>query len=221
MLRHSALLAVAVGSLAIAGVFVSAEPQEKEEGYLGIFLGPVPEILAAHLSLAEGLGVVAVDVAAESPADKAGLKRYDVIVSLNGKEVAGQREFSDAIRQSGAESKVKLGVISKGQKKDMEVVLGALSEAVGKLEPGTGRRLLREGESPEDFFRQGPRTPMLPDIGQAPRIRPMPNRPDQMKPFFGPDMDEERWQMLEERMGRIEQQQAEILEKLEKLLSRE
>jgi len=221
MLRYSIVPAIVVGMLAIAGTFVSAESQEKEEGYLGIFLGPVPEVLATHLDLAKGLGVLAVDVATASPAEKAGLKRYDVIVSLNGKDVTGGPEFSDAIRQSGAGTKVKLGAISKGQKKDIEVFLGALSEARGKLGPGTGRRLLREGENPDDLFRQSRRTPILPDIGPSPRISPMPNRPDQIRPFFGPDMDAERWQMLEERMGRIEQRQAEILEKLEKLLSKE
>jgi hypothetical protein len=213
--RKNLVVVVVIGVCAVFFGGAYGATEKSEEGYLGVFLQPVPQILAVHLGLGEGVGVVAGDVAAESPASKAGMAQYDVVVSLNGKEIKGQQEFSSAIRAAGGGSKVKLGLISKGQKKDLEVVLGALSEAMGKGVSG-GRRLLREGEKQDIFQSPGKPCPALPDIGRGPRF---PDGPD-IKPFIVPEVDQERLQILEDRIQQIEKQQAEILEKLDKLLNK-
>src|SRR5439155_17068337 len=49
--------------------------------WLGIQFGPVPEVLASHLQ--NDGGAIVVNIARNSPADKAGLKRYDVILRIN------------------------------------------------------------------------------------------------------------------------------------------
>jgi membrane-associated protease RseP (regulator of RpoE activity) len=206
------LLVVAVSG-AIVTSACAAESETHQDGYLGVFLEPVPEILAVHLGLTDGLGVVAGDVAAESPADKAGIMQYDVIVSLNGKDVKNSADFAAAIREAGAGAKVKLGLVSKGQKKEVEVTLGALKDSGKKdSEAGSksGRRLLRPGHLP---------VPGRPDIGRMPRIEPFPEGPD-MKPFVWPDGSDERLEALEDRMSQLEKQQAEILEKLDRLLAK-
>ena len=56
--------------------------------WMGIRMGPVPEALAAHLRLGE-TGVIVRNVVVASPADKARLAQYDVIVKLDGKDVRG------------------------------------------------------------------------------------------------------------------------------------
>jgi membrane-associated protease RseP (regulator of RpoE activity) len=220
MLKRNILLAVVSVGAILAVAFASMASEKTEQGYLGVFLQPVPEILAVHLGLAEGVGVVAADVAAEGPADKAGLMQHDVIVSMGGKEVRGQREFAEAIRASGAANKVKLGLISKGQKKEVEVILGALSEAQGQQpgEPKSGRRLLRDDETLPDLFER--RSPGMPRVRPVPRFEPMPDMPEDIKPLIDPGSDLERWRLLEDRIARVEKQQIEILEKLDRLLAR-
>jgi membrane-associated protease RseP (regulator of RpoE activity) len=219
MSRRGIALVVALmaGMLAVACV---AAVEKADDGYLGLFLEPVPQILAVHLGLADGAGIVAADVAAESPADKAGLSQYDVVVSLNGKDVKGQEAFAAAIRAAGAGSKVKLGLISKGQKKDVEVTLGALSDATGKgknLPPKGGRRLMREGEQPNNLQGPGAR----PGLRMVPRFEPMPGGgPEEGIPYVAPGGDDQRIQALEDRMAEIERQQGEILDKLDKLLAK-
>jgi hypothetical protein len=204
--------------------FVAVAAESSGEGYLGVFLEPVPQILAVHLGLGEGVGVVAGDVAAESPADKAGLAQYDVIVSLNGKDVKGQQEFSAAIRAAGAGSKVKLGLINKGQKKEIEVTLGALGEGTGKgkYQPQKGgRRLLREGERPGNFSAPDDGQGMVPRANPVPRFDPLPGGPPEDRaPFMSPGANDERLQALEDRIAEIERQQNEILAKLDKLLAK-
>jgi hypothetical protein len=223
MSKHKILLAMALGGCVLAMTFASVAAEKSEEGYLGVFLEPVPPLLAVHLGLAEGVGIVAADVAAESPADKAGVVQYDVVVSLNAKDVKGLKEFSEAVRQAGAGSKVKLGLIKKGQKKEIEVVLGALPDNPGAGKyggPMGGRRLLKDGERPEDFLSPGRRGPGLPDLRVMPRLQPLPDVPGDMKPFVVPQVDGERLQALEDRMELLEKQQAEILQKLDKLLAK-
>lgn len=213
MLKLSVLLIVLVGCMQ-AAVCGAASGDKTDEGYLGVFLEPVPEILAVHLDLDTGLGVIASDVAAESPADKAGLKQYDVILSMDGREIKGQREFAEAVRAAGAGSTAKLDIISKGQKKQVQVVLGSLSEAQGPKKGQTQgpRRLLGEEESFRDLLE---RRSVVPRVRPAPRFGPAPSTP-----MIDPELDFERWEILEERIAQLEKQQMEILEKLDKLLEK-
>lgn len=222
--RNVALgLALAGGLLAIACAAVAVAADKTEEGYLGVFLEPVPQILAVHLGLAEGVGVVAADVAADSPAEKSGLGQYDVIVSMNGKDVKGMDTLSSAIRAAGAGSKVKLGLITKGQKKEIEVTLGALSEATGKgkhAAPKGGRRLLKEGGRPDENAAPGDIT-VVPGPNGNFRLSvpgPMAPRGGPDDGFSGPAVDD-RLQALEDRIAELEKQQAEMLEKLDRALS--
>lgn len=71
--------------------------------WLGVELGPVPDLLAAHLQLQidppagetavpfppPTRGLLIVNLFRDSPADRAGLERYDVIVKADGEQVSG------------------------------------------------------------------------------------------------------------------------------------
>jgi len=48
----------------------------------------------------------------------------------------------------------------------------------------------------------------------------LPSLPEDIRPLIDPEANAEKWQALEDRIAAIEKQQAEILEKLDKLLSR-
>jgi hypothetical protein len=200
-----------LGTVALFGIgFVATAAEKSDEGCLGLFLEPVPQLLAVHINLADSVGVVAADVAAEGPAEKAGISQYDVIISLNGKDVKGVAEFSAAIRAAGAGTKVRLGLINKGQKKEVEVVLGSLTDAMGKgkvQSSKSGRRLLKEAERQEDL--------LGPNMRVAPGFEPIPGGPQGVAPFAGPGVDDDRLAALEERLARIEKQQSDIISKLD------
>jgi hypothetical protein len=68
-------------------------PSDASEVWVGVRLVPVPAALAAHLNLPEaasgyGQGIMVANVVTGGPADKAGLDRYDVIVSFDGQPVS-------------------------------------------------------------------------------------------------------------------------------------
>src|SRR6266446_5115539 len=56
-------------------------------GYLGVYLEEVTAERLKDLGLKEERGAVVMKVVGDSPADKAGLKENDVIVSFNGRRI--------------------------------------------------------------------------------------------------------------------------------------
>ncbi len=61
--------------------------------YLGISLYTVDDLAVQQLGLKVDKGVLVTQVGSGTPAEKAGLKRYDVIVSIGGTEVTSVAEF--------------------------------------------------------------------------------------------------------------------------------
>ena len=68
--------------------------------YLGVSLYTVDQTAISQLKLKVDKGVLIVQVAAGSPADKAGLKQYDVIVSIGGQEVNAVEELTQILHTS-------------------------------------------------------------------------------------------------------------------------
>lgn len=57
--------------------------------WLGVQLGDVSDVITAQLGLESGQGVTILNVVKDSPAEKAGLERFDVISGIDGKPVSG------------------------------------------------------------------------------------------------------------------------------------
>jgi len=103
-------------------------------GWIGIRISPVPAALDAHLGL-KGKGLMIANVVKGSPADKAGLDRYDVIVSLGkGESVGDADEFVGRIRRHRPGEKVPLTLIRKARKQAATVVLGKPLADMAKAE---------------------------------------------------------------------------------------
>jgi len=94
---------------------------------LGVTVQPVTSDLAASLGLAETRGAIVSSVESGSAADRAGIKRGDVIVSFNGKPVS---EFN-ALRNRVAETKpgtdAAVGIVRDGSDKTLTVKLDEVS----------------------------------------------------------------------------------------------
>src|SRR5207245_9832621 len=66
-------------------------------------------------------GAVVEDIRADSPAEKAGLKRADVIVEFDGERVRSARQFTRLVQETGPGRTVKATVVRDGQRKDVEL----------------------------------------------------------------------------------------------------
>ncbi len=90
--------------------------------WIGVTLAPVPAVLGSHLNL-DGEHLMIFNVAEDSPADKAGIEQYDVIVAFNGKSVGGKAdEFSGRIRKLALGDKAELVIVRGGAKKTLSIV---------------------------------------------------------------------------------------------------
>src|SRR6185295_20347464 len=66
-------------------------------------------------------GVVIEEVEPESPAEKAGLKRADVIVEFDGERVRGTRQFGRLVQETPPGRTVKATIMRDGQKKEVQI----------------------------------------------------------------------------------------------------
>jgi serine protease Do len=69
---------------------------------------------------AEG-GVVVDTVESESPADKAGIKRSDVIIEFDGEHVRSARQFARLVQETPAGRTVKATITRDGQRRDVQI----------------------------------------------------------------------------------------------------
>ena len=86
----------------------------------GLRIAAVSEAVAAQLGLKEGEGVMVMNVREESPAQKAGLKKHDIILKLNGNVIADRGEFRRQISDL-AGKEFELEILRRGQKETIKV----------------------------------------------------------------------------------------------------
>jgi len=94
-------------------------------GYLGVLMQQIDQDLANAFGLDEIKGALVAEVAKNSPADKAGLKRGDIILKYNGKEVKSISVVRNAVSMMKPEEKVRLVVKRGGRLLNISVVVGS------------------------------------------------------------------------------------------------
>ncbi|GAB4269872.1 MAG: trypsin-like peptidase domain-containing protein [Deferrisomatales bacterium] len=101
---------------------------EVHRAWLGVHVQDLTPELARHFG-AEGKGGVLVTRVFEgSPAEEAGLRRSDVIRSLDGKAVQDRDDFYERLAGYTAGSRVRVGVLRKGRELELVVVAREIPE---------------------------------------------------------------------------------------------
>lgn len=85
-------------------------------GWLGVRVQPLTRDFAEAYGLESEEGAVIGDVVQGSPADRAGLRRGDVVISLAGKPVRDYRDLVVAVRQHLAGDRIEMQIIREGRK---------------------------------------------------------------------------------------------------------
>ena len=96
-----------------------------ERGYLGI----APQTLTADLREAMGIetdveGVLVSNVIEGEPAEEAGLENGDIIISINGNDVADARVLTQMIGAYPPGERIRLGILRDGDERTIRVRLG-------------------------------------------------------------------------------------------------
>jgi serine protease Do len=97
-------------------------------GWLGVNIQNITPELAKHFSLEQHQGALIADIGKNTPASKADLQRGDIIISMNGKEVKDATALKNMVASTSPGTKVMLGIIRQGEKKEVAVTLGEFPE---------------------------------------------------------------------------------------------
>lgn len=104
------------------------EQGEVVRGYLGIMIQPLTADLAKSFDLKNDKGILIAQVTKNSPADKAGLKPGDVIVSYRGRPVNDTGDFRNQVALEQPGSKVEFEIIRDGKQRSVSVKIDKLSD---------------------------------------------------------------------------------------------
>ena len=96
-----------------------------QSGYLGV-----------HVAAAGQGKVVVADVSPDSPADKAGVQKGDVIVKVGDQEIRTPDVFRETLLSHRPGDDVKIAVVRKDQPQELTAKLGAVSRPMGGARPG-------------------------------------------------------------------------------------
>src|SRR5262245_29632549 len=114
-------------------------------GQLGVVVQGLTSDLAASLGLKDVAGALVSSVSKGSPAEKAGVERGDVIVSVDGNAVTDGNALRNRIASTRPGSTVVLGLLRDGREKTLTVELREVPAARAadgdKSEPSEGGRL--------------------------------------------------------------------------------
>ena len=97
-------------------------------GWLGVVIQKITPEIAKSFNLKETEGALVSDVMEDGPAEKAGLKRGDVITSYNGKKIKDNEMLPRLVAATEIGKKVKVEIIRDGKPMGIEVVIGELPE---------------------------------------------------------------------------------------------
>ena len=93
-------------------------------GWLGVSIQPITPEIAKGFGLEETSGALVADVVKDGPADKAGIKRGDVIVSLDGQAVDSANTLKNLAAQVEVKKTVPVVIIRDGKEQTLQVRMG-------------------------------------------------------------------------------------------------
>ena len=120
-------------------------------GYLGLYPQDVTPEIAKQFGLSGPGGALVSEVSPDSPASKAGLKRGDVILKVNGQSVDSANDLRLRISQTPPGTDVKLQISRDGKVQDVAVDLGEFPEKEANATPGQSNSGGLQGVNVQDL----------------------------------------------------------------------
>jgi len=97
-----------------------------QRGWIGVQIQDVTPDIAKNLGLPAASGALVADVTKDGPAEKAGFKQGDVILSYNGHDIAKVRDLPIAVAQTPVGDKAEVKVWRKGSPVSLQPVIASM-----------------------------------------------------------------------------------------------
>jgi serine protease Do len=92
--------------------------------YIGVYVADIQTDWLNDLQLDNTDGALIQNVLPRTPAFKAGIRQYDVIVSVNGDKVTNAADLTKKVQAKKVGDKLTLSILRSGQKQEITVVVG-------------------------------------------------------------------------------------------------
>jgi len=108
-------------------------PQLKEKGevtrgWLGVMIQQVTPELAKQFGLDKSEGALVARVIEDSPAERAGIKREDIIIEFDHKKIHKMSELPRIVANTPVGKQVEVKIIRQGREKNLKIEVGELKE---------------------------------------------------------------------------------------------
>ncbi len=107
-----------------------------KRGMIGVLLTDIDEEGAGALNIKQTDGAMITQVVPGSPAEKAGLEPYDLVVEFDGKKIASTRDLMKSVAGTPVGRTANLKIIRNGKTKSVGVVIGATDTVNAAIEKG-------------------------------------------------------------------------------------
>jgi serine protease Do len=97
-------------------------------GWLGVAIQDVTPELAKAIGLEKATGALVADVVKDGPAEKAGVRRGDVIVGYQGKDIGTSRDLPIRVADTPVGTKADLKIIREGEARTITAEIGELKD---------------------------------------------------------------------------------------------
>ena len=130
---------VAEKEAALPQIKLPAAPPEAEleVAFLGVVSSEVPEMLADHLALDPGQGVIVRSMVPDGPAAESGIAVHDVITKVGGQPVGSPLEISKQVSGHKPGDSISIDLIHQGKPTTLDVTLGTRPTEMADNAPPT------------------------------------------------------------------------------------
>jgi membrane-associated protease RseP (regulator of RpoE activity) len=103
-------------------------------GYLGVYAEDISRQNMATYNLSQPRGVGVTQVAKDSPAEKAGLRKGDVILRLDGENVTSARKLNRLISEVAPDQTVRISISRGGAEQELSATVGKRQNTMALLQ---------------------------------------------------------------------------------------
>ncbi len=140
--------ALAKNGKTLPEIKLPAAPKSAEKSsaaFLGVVSGDIPEILADHLNLKHGEGIIIRSLVPDGPAAKSGLAVNDVITRVAGQAVGTPLDISKQVASHKPDENIRIDLIHRGKATQLDVRLGNKPAELAVAEPQSLNALNLDG----------------------------------------------------------------------------
>lgn len=169
-------VAIAAMSLGIAPARSASDENTKAKAWLGVYSQEFTDALRDGLDY-KGEGVLVNRVVPQSPADRAGLRKGDVIARVNSRPVRTPEDLSNLVQAETPGRSIALEIVRNGEKRTLDARLAT--------RPSEDEQTWSRGRSDEEGEGfEAPETPETPEAPETPDMSDLPEVPVPVVPDF-------------------------------------